>query len=108
MRRGAQRGQAIVLVAVILTVLFGFVGLAMDGGRGYLDRRHVQASVDSAALAAAYNYMNHHDYAQAEALTTFGRIGVKVWINKGEILPPTAEEIAARIQTADDLEGEGA
>jgi small subunit ribosomal protein S3 len=33
------------------------------------------------------------DYAQTEALTTFGRIGVKVWIYKGEILPersPTA------------------
>ena len=28
------------------------------------------------------------DYATAEALTTFGRIGVKVWIYKGEILPP--------------------
>jgi small subunit ribosomal protein S3 len=27
------------------------------------------------------------DYAQAEALTTFGRIGVKVWIYKGEVLP---------------------
>lgn len=27
------------------------------------------------------------DYAQAEALTTFGRIGVKVWVYKGEILP---------------------
>jgi small subunit ribosomal protein S3 len=27
------------------------------------------------------------DYAQAEALTTFGRIGVKVWIYKGDILP---------------------
>jgi small subunit ribosomal protein S3 len=27
------------------------------------------------------------DYAQAEALTTYGRIGVKVWIYKGEILP---------------------
>lgn len=27
------------------------------------------------------------DYAQAEALTTFGRIGIKVWIYKGEILP---------------------
>ncbi len=48
------------------------------------------------------------DYAQTEALTTFGRIGVKVWINKGEILPPTAEEIAARIQTTDLLETEGA
>jgi small subunit ribosomal protein S3 len=27
------------------------------------------------------------DYAQDEALTTFGRIGVKVWVYKGEILP---------------------
>jgi small subunit ribosomal protein S3 len=27
------------------------------------------------------------DYGFAEAKTTFGRIGVKVWINKGEVLP---------------------
>lgn len=27
------------------------------------------------------------DYAQQEALTTYGRIGVKVWIYKGEVLP---------------------
>lgn len=27
------------------------------------------------------------EYAQTEALTTFGRIGVKVWVYKGEILP---------------------
>lgn len=27
------------------------------------------------------------DYAMAEALTTFGRIGVKVWIYRGDILP---------------------
>ena len=27
------------------------------------------------------------DYAQTEALTTYGRIGVKVWIYKGEVLP---------------------
>src|SRR6186997_819567 len=27
------------------------------------------------------------DYGQTEAKTTFGRIGVKVWINKGEIMP---------------------
>ena len=68
-----QSGQAIVLVVVVLTVLFGFLGLAIDGGRGYLDRRHVQGSVDAAALAAAYDYMNRHDYAQAElaAVTQF-------------------------------------
>jgi len=27
------------------------------------------------------------DFARAEALTTFGRIGVKVWIYRGEVLP---------------------
>ncbi len=27
------------------------------------------------------------EYARAEALTTYGRVGVKVWIYKGEILP---------------------
>ncbi len=32
------------------------------------------------------------DYARAEALTTFGRIGIKVWIYKGEILPAIPEE----------------
>jgi small subunit ribosomal protein S3 len=32
------------------------------------------------------------DFSQAESLTTFGRIGVKVWIYKGEILPAAQEE----------------
>ena len=34
------------------------------------------------------------DFAQTEALTTYGRIGVKVWIYKGEVLP-TAETASA-------------
>jgi small subunit ribosomal protein S3 len=32
------------------------------------------------------------DYAQEEAHTTYGRLGVKVWIYKGEILPELKEE----------------
>jgi hypothetical protein len=37
------------------------------------------------------------DYAHVEAFTTFGRIGVKVWIYKGEVLPdaPRGERQAA-------------
>ena len=31
------------------------------------------------------------DYGFAEALTTFGRIGVKVWIYKGDVLPKKSE-----------------
>lgn len=39
------------------------------------------------------------DYAHAEALTTFGRIGIKVWIYKGQVLPgktaPTPQPVPA-------------
>lgn len=35
------------------------------------------------------------DYAHAEALTTFGRIGIKVWIYKGEKLPELQMEQAS-------------
>ena len=33
------------------------------------------------------------DYAKSEALTTYGRIGVKVWIYKGEVLPEVEERL---------------
>ncbi len=33
------------------------------------------------------------DFARAEALTTFGRIGVKVWIYKGEVLKEEKPEV---------------
>ena len=34
------------------------------------------------------------DYAQTEALTSFGRIGVKVWVYKGEVLPQAEGTVA--------------
>ena len=36
------------------------------------------------------------DYGFAEAKTTYGRIGVKVWINKGEIMPEGYEGVQQR------------
>jgi small subunit ribosomal protein S3 len=33
------------------------------------------------------------DFSRAEALTTYGRIGVKVWIYKGEVLPVVEEKV---------------
>jgi small subunit ribosomal protein S3 len=35
------------------------------------------------------------DFSKAEALTTYGRIGVKVWIYKGEVLPEVEEKVEA-------------
>ena len=39
------------------------------------------------------------DYSITEAKTVMGRIGVKVWIYKGLILPPPPEETAEEIET---------
>ena len=33
------------------------------------------------------------DFARAEALTTYGRIGVKVWVYKGEVIPGVEEKV---------------
>jgi len=36
------------------------------------------------------------DYGSTEADTTYGKIGVKVWIYKGEVLPPAKEQDAKK------------
>jgi small subunit ribosomal protein S3 len=36
------------------------------------------------------------DYGFAEAKTTYGRIGVKVWVNKGEIMPEGFESVTGK------------
>ncbi|NDI11606.1 MAG: 30S ribosomal protein S3, partial [Actinobacteria bacterium] len=40
------------------------------------------------------------DYGFAEAHTTFGRLGVKVWIYKGEVIESRAERAAAALAAA--------
>src|SRR5712691_3784821 len=60
-RGASQGGQAIVLIALLILVLFGMLGLAVDSGRAYVDRRDQQAAVDAAALAAGDWYENYSD-----------------------------------------------
>jgi small subunit ribosomal protein S3 len=40
------------------------------------------------------------DYGFAEAATTFGRLGVKVWIYKGEVIESRTERAAAALAAA--------
>jgi len=60
-RGASQGGQAIVLIALLILVLFGMLGLAVDSGRAYVDRRDQQAAVDAAALAAGDWFENYSD-----------------------------------------------
>jgi Flp pilus assembly protein TadG len=73
--RRAQRGQAIVLIAIMLAVLVGMAALAIDGSRAYAVRRDLQQAVDAAALAAGDNLQQTGSYTQAEqaASTSFGK-----------------------------------
>lgn len=60
----------------IRTIVSGRLGGAeIARGEGY-----IEGSVPLHTLRA------NIDYATAEAMTTYGKLGVKVWINKGEVL----------------------
>ena len=60
-QRRLQEGQAIVLIALLIMVLFAMLGLAIDSGRAYVDRRDQQSAVDAAALAGGDWYENFQD-----------------------------------------------
>jgi hypothetical protein len=47
----SERGQAIILIAIMFIVLLGFAGLAIDAGMVYSDRRNAQNAADAASLA---------------------------------------------------------
>ena len=69
-----QRGQAIVLIAIMLAVVVGMAALAVDGSRAYALRRDLQAAADAAALAAGDTFQQTRSYTAAEtaATTSFG------------------------------------
>src|SRR5581483_7377325 len=48
-----ERGVVMVYMAVILTALLLFSGLALDGGRAYVVKAQLSKAVDGAALGAA-------------------------------------------------------
>ena len=66
-RRRREGGQVLVLFALSLVAIVAMVGLVLDGGSAYAQRRVEQNAADLAALAGANNYLLNHDDAQAIA-----------------------------------------
>lgn len=68
-RQAAQedKGQALIQVTVMLVVILACVALAIDVGRVYAERRHMQNAADAGALAGARELCLGHDDAAAEA-----------------------------------------
>src|SRR5260370_19870529 len=74
LRRSTQRGQAIVLIGIMVAVVVGMAALAVDGARAYALRRDLQAATDAAARAAPHTHPQYRTYipAQPPAATGFG------------------------------------
>jgi Flp pilus assembly protein TadG len=53
-----SEGQAVVLVALVLVVLVGFVGLGIDGAHAFAQRRKANVAADAAAMAGARTLMD--------------------------------------------------
>jgi hypothetical protein len=50
----AEKGQALILIVLVITVAVGMVGLSLDAGNSFSNRRQAQNAADAAAIAAAY------------------------------------------------------
>jgi Flp pilus assembly protein TadG len=64
-RREAERGQLLVVFALALVALIAMVGLIIDGGDTFLQKRDQQNVADAAAMAAGYAYVNGSDMTTA-------------------------------------------
>jgi len=52
-RRDTRLGQTLILVCLCVLAMLGVMGLVLDGGRIYFEKRRKQAAADSGAMAAA-------------------------------------------------------
>jgi Flp pilus assembly protein TadG len=50
---GREQGQSIVVIALLIVGLVAMLGLVIDGGNAYLQRRRMQNAADAGALAGA-------------------------------------------------------
>jgi hypothetical protein len=68
-----QKGFVMVVVALVLAILVGFVALGVDSGALFSARTAAQAVADAAALAGAFTYVNNPTAAQPATATNHAR-----------------------------------
>jgi Flp pilus assembly protein TadG len=70
-RRSDRRGATLVLVAIMMVMLVGIGGIAIDYSRMYVYQSQLQNAADAGAHSGAVDVMNGHTLtAQATAVTT--------------------------------------
>ena len=87
-----SRGQIMIIVAIMMVVLVGFVAVAVDVGYAAAEHRQVQSAVDSAALAAAQEAMDSASSGQiVSAAKAYGAENASVSTDNVTVdYPPTS------------------
>lgn len=67
--RSDERGQAILVTVLMLTVIIGAVAITLDVGEWYREQRQAQATADAAALAGAQDLPGNWTSASSSAMT---------------------------------------
>ena len=84
-----QRGVVMVFYAILLPLLFGFMGLSLDAGLAYVEKGKVQDIADSAALAGAAKLGNNDLNAIKAAVESFAEAnGLK--LQEGDLVEKAA------------------
>lgn len=64
----SESGQAMVQIVLCMTVLLGFLGLAIDVGLLYRAKQEAQTAADAAATAAALDYLYNQSASSAQTV----------------------------------------
>jgi len=73
-----ERGQVVIIFALLLVCLFGMIALVVDVGSIYEERRHTQTVADAAALAGAQDLPEYPGQAVQTAITYANLNGVVI------------------------------
>lgn len=89
-----QRGVVMVFYAILLPVLFGFMGLSLDAGLAYVEKGKAQDIADAAALAGAAHLAsdgNHDMDAIKKAVQRFA-VANGLPLQKGDLVEKAAND----------------
>lgn len=89
-----QRGVVMVFFAILLPLLFGFMGLSLDAGLAYVEKGKVQDIADTAALAGAAHLAsdgNHDMDAIKKAVQRFA-VANGLPLQKGDLVEKAAND----------------
>jgi hypothetical protein len=95
--RRAEDGMMIVFFTLILTMLLGVAGMAIDLGNWYLHIQRSQRAADAAALAGAAHLPGDPTLARAAATDTLNREGFKGLVVKMEPVDDHPDLMGVRV-----------